>query len=94
MKCDIDLRRDMYDTQIFLQELIPNASDTHYEPSAGNSILVAERREVSRCDDAKQTFVKTMTGKTITLDTEVSDTIKKVKAKIWVKGGSLPKCSG
>lgn len=34
-----------------------------------------------------QIFVKTLTGKTITLDTESSDTIEAVKAKIQDKEG-------
>ena len=32
-----------------------------------------------------QIFVKTLTGKTITLEVEASDTIENVKAKIQVK---------
>ena len=36
-----------------------------------------------------QIFVKTLTGKTITLDVEPSDTIENIKQKIQVGGGHM-----
>jgi hypothetical protein len=41
-----------------------------------------------------QIFVKTLTGKTITLEVESSDTIENVKAKIQVRSLLQPMLSG